>query len=204
MTLQALFEDFTVDVEVQIDAPPVAVWGLITDVARIGDFSPECVHAEWLDGATGPAVGARFAGTNRRMLPREFTASDESADTIAEWTRPCTVIACEQPLVFAYVVGDRFDESPASEWTFDVVPEGNGSRLRQRFRHLPEGRTGTRLQADSQPERAAEIVARCRPEEGHAGDIGPNATRSRESRTAIPKIESAWPRTRAISPERPR
>ena len=159
MTLHALFEDFTVDVEVQIDAPPVAVWGLITDVARIGDFSPECVHAEWLDGATGPAVGARFAGTNRRTLPREFTASDESADTIAEWTRPCTVIACEQPLVFAYVVGDRFDESPASEWTFDVVPEGNGSRLRQRFRHLPEGRTGTRLQADSQPERAAEIVA---------------------------------------------
>ncbi|MBW3609051.1 MAG: hypothetical protein KY463_11975, partial [Actinobacteria bacterium] len=33
---------------------------LVADVTRTRDFSPEVVSARWLDGATGPAVGARF------------------------------------------------------------------------------------------------------------------------------------------------
>jgi len=159
MDLQELFNDFHVEVEVGVATSPEAVWKLITDVVRIGEFSPECARAEWLDGATGPAIGARFAGTNRRSLPREFTGTDDLADTLSEWTRACTVTASDRPRVFAYVVGDRIDGSPASEWRFEVTPDARGSRLVQRFRHLPQGRTGTRLMAENQPERAAEIVA---------------------------------------------
>jgi hypothetical protein len=157
--VQEHFDDFKVDAEMRVAAPPQAVWELVTDVTRIGEFSPECIRAEWLDGANGPAIGARFAGTNRRTRPREDRGSDDLSDSAVQWTRPCTVTACEQPRVFAYVVGDRFDESPASEWRFEIAPDADGSMLRQHFRHLPRGRTGTRLQADSQPERAAEIVA---------------------------------------------
>ena len=34
---------------------------LIADVTRTPEFSPEVSTCRWLDGAAGPAVGARFA-----------------------------------------------------------------------------------------------------------------------------------------------
>ena len=46
-------------VTVHMVAPPNAIWELVSDVTRIGEFSPETFEAEWLDGATGPEVGAR-------------------------------------------------------------------------------------------------------------------------------------------------
>ena len=49
-----------------VDAPPEVVWGLVSDVTNTGRFSPETFEAEWLDGATGPAVGTRFRGHVRR------------------------------------------------------------------------------------------------------------------------------------------
>ena len=51
------------EVTVHIDAPIEEVWALVSDVTRIGEFSPETFEAEWLDGATGPA--ARSAGRVR-------------------------------------------------------------------------------------------------------------------------------------------
>ncbi len=50
---------------IHIDAPAEAVYALVTDVTRMGEWSPECVRAEWVDGATGPAVGAKFKGHNK-------------------------------------------------------------------------------------------------------------------------------------------
>ena len=44
-------------VTVHMQAPPDQVWDLVSDVTRIGSYSPETFEAEWLDGATGPAVG---------------------------------------------------------------------------------------------------------------------------------------------------
>jgi len=52
-----------VDVELIVDKEPTAMWDLITDVARIGEWSPECKGGAWLDGGT-PRVGARFEGEN--------------------------------------------------------------------------------------------------------------------------------------------
>src|SRR5215472_292309 len=39
-------------VTLHIDAPPDKVWQLVSDVTRIGRYSPETFEAEWLDGAT--------------------------------------------------------------------------------------------------------------------------------------------------------
>src|SRR3974390_3451397 len=54
------------DVTLHMDAPPEKVWGLISDITKMGEYSPEVIEAEWLDGATGPAVGARYRGHVRR------------------------------------------------------------------------------------------------------------------------------------------
>jgi len=57
----------TPDIEVSrlIAAPPAAVFAAITDVTRMGEWSPECYLAEWDEGFSAPAVGATFTGHNR-------------------------------------------------------------------------------------------------------------------------------------------
>lgn len=146
----SIFTSFRVEVSIDVDRPAGEVFGLVTDVARIGAFSPECVEAEWIDGADGPAVGARFEGTNRI----------DGDGFIYRWTRPCTVVIFDPPRRFGYTVGDRFDGSPAGDWTFDVAPTGTAScRLTQTFAHRPHGLSAVRLQADAEPQRASELVA---------------------------------------------
>jgi len=54
-----------VSVSKVIAARPSTLYALISDITRMGDYSPETVSAHWLDGATAPHVGARFEGTNR-------------------------------------------------------------------------------------------------------------------------------------------
>jgi len=53
-------------VTVTMAASPAQVWALVSDVTKIGRYSPETFEAEWLDGATGPAVGVRFRGHVKR------------------------------------------------------------------------------------------------------------------------------------------
>lgn len=52
-------------VSIDIAAPPERVYELVSDITRMGEWSPECYHCEWTKGATGPAVGARFKARNK-------------------------------------------------------------------------------------------------------------------------------------------
>ena len=54
-----------VEVSRDIAASPEAVFAAISDVTRMGEWSPECHACEWGDGATAPAVGVTFTGHNR-------------------------------------------------------------------------------------------------------------------------------------------
>ena len=53
-------------VGLHINAPPDKVWELVSDITKMGEYSPEVVEAEWLNGATGPSVGARYRGHVKR------------------------------------------------------------------------------------------------------------------------------------------
>ena len=53
-------------VTIHMKASPATVWALVSDVTRIGSYSPETFEAEWVDGATGPAAGAKFRGHVKR------------------------------------------------------------------------------------------------------------------------------------------
>ncbi|WP_201377578.1 SRPBCC family protein, partial [Mycobacterium intracellulare] len=81
--------------ELHINASPQTVWQLISDVTQIGRFSPETFEAQWLDGATGPTVGAKFRGHVKR---------NEKGPIY--WTH-CTVTECEPGKVFAFAVRSR-------------------------------------------------------------------------------------------------
>ena len=71
------------EVSVWMDAPPDEVWDLVSDVTRIGEFSPETFEAKWTRGSTGPEVGAYFAGHVKR-----------NGVGPTYWS-PCRVTACE-------------------------------------------------------------------------------------------------------------
>ena len=47
--------------EVHTDAPIDAVWAVVRDVTRTGEWSHECLSVTWLGDATDARPGARFA-----------------------------------------------------------------------------------------------------------------------------------------------
>jgi uncharacterized protein YndB with AHSA1/START domain len=75
-----------------MNASPERVWGLVSDITNTGRWSPETFEAEWLDGATGPAVGVRFRGHVRR-----------NGVGPVYWTT-CEITACEPGREFAFAV----------------------------------------------------------------------------------------------------
>jgi hypothetical protein len=100
------------DVEVaeRMAADPIEVWRLVSDVTRMGSWSPETTACHWIDGATGPVVGARFRGTNRRgpLL----------------WQTTCTVTAADPGRRFAFDV--TFGPAAIATWAYDIEPDHNG------------------------------------------------------------------------------
>lgn len=108
-------------VTVHMAAPPEAVWGLLSDVTRIGELSPETFEGEWLGDATGPAVGAKFRGHVRR-----------NGRGPVYWT-VCKVTESEPGRVFAFDVlgpGDR----TVNSWRYDLAPSGEGTEVTESFR----------------------------------------------------------------------
>ena len=143
----------TVAAEEVVAAPPELVWDLVTDVTRIGGWSPECVRAAWLGEPAGPQPGARFTGHNR--LPNGF-----------EYEVTCLVTEADRPRAFAWVVLDDSGDParPSSSWRYRIDPlPGGGSTVRQRFAHGP-GASYLRAAAANAPDRAAEIIAARRDE----------------------------------------
>jgi uncharacterized protein YndB with AHSA1/START domain len=140
-------EGAQVVVEYTIDKEPEEVWGLITDVSRIGEWSPECIGAAWLDGGAAKP-GARFEGHNRYGDGSEATAT-------------CVVTEAERPGLFEWVVLDPSEDPahPGSTWRYELKPgdaEGQ-TKVMHRFVHGP-GRTGLSEGMRAFPDESAEIL----------------------------------------------
>ena len=95
-------------VSLRIEASPSSLYELVSEPANMGRLSPECTGGRWLDGATGPAVGARFKGTNKRGFVR--------------WSTKSTVVAADPGREFAFQVGDS-----GVRWTYRFEPDGTGT-----------------------------------------------------------------------------
>jgi hypothetical protein len=108
-----------VAVTVHMNAPADRIWGLVSDVTRIGRYSPETFEAEWLGGATGPATGARFRGHVKR-----------NGRGPVYWTT-CTVTESEPGRVFAFGVGNG--DQPLSVWRYELAPAGDGTDVTESF-----------------------------------------------------------------------
>jgi uncharacterized protein YndB with AHSA1/START domain len=111
-------------VTVHMGAPPERVWDLVSDVTRIGSYSPETFEAEWIEGATGPAVGARFRGHVKR-----------NGKGPVYWTT-CVVTAAEPGREFAFGVGPT--GKPLNTWRYRMEPAGDGTDVTESFQLSPK------------------------------------------------------------------
>ena len=114
------------EVSVFMDAPPEKVWALVSDVTRIGEFSPETFEAEWTRGSTGPEVGASFKGHVKR-----------NGVGPTYWS-PCQVTRCVPNEVFEFGVG--LDDKPVNTWGYRLRPADGptgGTLVTEYFRLTP-------------------------------------------------------------------
>lgn len=102
-----------VEVSVRVAAPPEAVFALVADLSRMAEWSPETTGVRWLDGAAGPALGARFRGTNRNGR--------------RAWSTTCTIVALDPPREIAWRV-TAYGLS-ISRWAYRVEPTDDGGSL---------------------------------------------------------------------------
>jgi uncharacterized protein YndB with AHSA1/START domain len=107
-------------VTVHINAPADKIWDLVSDVTKIGRYSPETFEGEWIDGATGPAVGAKFRGHVKR-----------NGKGPIYWTT-CTVLASEPAREFAFGVGAN-EQKVLNVWRYRLEPNGAGTDVTESF-----------------------------------------------------------------------
>jgi len=55
---------------IAVAAPASVLYDLVSDLPRMGEWSPECTGVTWNSRTPGPAAGARFAGRNRSGFVR--------------------------------------------------------------------------------------------------------------------------------------
>ena len=82
----------------------MVVYDLISDLPRMGEWSPENVGGEWQDGGSGK-VGDRYIGHNQ--------AGERS------WSVPVMVTAADRGRCFEFVT--RPDEDPCVRWTYRLA-----------------------------------------------------------------------------------
>ncbi len=103
----------TVRVQRTMGSTPEKAWSLVADITRMGQWSPETTGAVWRRGTAGPAVGARFTGTNQMGSKK--------------WSSTGTVTACEPGRRFAFHVSiGPFD---VADWAYEFEPTEAGCRV---------------------------------------------------------------------------
>ena len=107
-------------VTVSMAAPADKIWDLIADVRNTGKFSPEVLEAEWLDGATGPALGARVPRARQAQRDRAGVLDDVPGHRLRAGTR----------VRLRVLVGDK----AVNNWHYRLTPADGGTDVTESFR----------------------------------------------------------------------
>jgi hypothetical protein len=100
-----------------VASSPEALYDLVSDVTRTGEWSPIC-EACWWDDGDGPRVGAHFTGRN--VTPSRT------------WETRSEVVAAEPGREFAWVVGEAI-----VRWSYLLEPADGGSLLTETWELQP-------------------------------------------------------------------
>jgi uncharacterized protein YndB with AHSA1/START domain len=104
---------------IHIAAPPDLVYDLVADVARMGEWSPECYRCKWLHGATTAAGGARFRGYNKLGRYR--------------WATTAVITTANRGREFAFTVIHDETGRDETRWRYRCEPSSTGTLLTESF-----------------------------------------------------------------------
>ena len=99
---------------------PEDLYGMVSDVTRMGEWSPVCRKCWWDDGDR-PRVGAWFTGHNE--------APDRDP-----WDTRSQVVAASRGEEFAFTVGGSW-----ARWGYTFTPVAEGTRVTESWEVLPAG-----------------------------------------------------------------
>lgn len=100
-----------------VDSPPEAVYDMVADITRMGEWSPVCKKCWWDDDANR-AVGSWFTGRNE---VGERT-----------WQTRSQVVAADRGREFAFIVGgDR------TRWGYRLEAVDGGTKVTESWELLP-------------------------------------------------------------------
>jgi hypothetical protein len=102
-----------------ITRSPDDLYDMVSDVTRMGDWSPVC-KACWWDEGSGPEVGSWFTGRNE--LPERT------------WETRSEVVVADRGREFSFVVGGRF-----ARWAYTLARVEGGTQLTESWEFLPDG-----------------------------------------------------------------
>ena len=102
-----------------VAAPPDALYDMVSDVTRMGEWSPIC-KACWWDEGDSLRVGAWFSGRNE--LPERV------------WETRSLVVAAQPGREFAFVVGGAW-----VRWGYAFAPVEGGTQVTESWEFLPAG-----------------------------------------------------------------
>ena len=119
----------TLEVSVTVAAPSARLWEVIGDPTTMDSLTAECVRMQWVEGSSGPALGAKFRGTNRSGWRR--------------WSTTCTICDYRPEEGIAWEV--TYGPLPIARWSYVISPDGSGASvtLTERF----EDRRGAVMKA---------------------------------------------------------
>jgi hypothetical protein len=101
---------------------PEALYDMVSDVTRMGEWSPICKACWWEDGK-GPRVGAWFGGRNE--LPERT------------WETRSQVVAADRGREFAFEVNGGW-----VRWGYTFTAVDSGTQVTESWEFLPAGITG--------------------------------------------------------------
>ena len=106
------------EVSIEIDASADRVYELVSDITRMGEWSPECRSCKWAGDSSGPVVGARFKARNKgRRGPA--------------WFNTPTVTVADPGREFAF---NRSGPGIGSyTWRYVMEPTASGTRLTESY-----------------------------------------------------------------------
>ena len=99
---------------VVIAADPETLYDMVSDVTRMGEWSPACLSGAWEEGASAQP-GSWFTGKNKLG---DF-----------EYENRCEVTVADRGKEFAWIVGGA-DEGPA-QWRYTFAAVDGGTRVEE-------------------------------------------------------------------------